>query len=114
MTSPKHVYRVVFFNQGNVYEISARHVSQGGLFGFLEVEELLWSERSKLVIDPGEDRLKNEFEGVKRFHVPIHAVVRVDEVEREGVPRVTATSEGGAKVTPFPMPVIPPRGGEGG
>lgn len=99
-----HIYRVTFFNQGSVYEVYARQVTQGGLYGFIEVEGLLFNERSKLVIDPNEDRLKQEFEGVQRFHIPMHAVVRIDEVEREGVARITATGDG-AKVSPFPLPI---------
>ncbi len=35
-----HIFKVVFVNQGKVYEIYARKVSHGNLFGFIEVEEL--------------------------------------------------------------------------
>lgn len=108
----KPLFRVQFFNQGSVYEVYAKGVSQGGLFGFVEIEELVFNERSKVVIDPAEERLKAEFEGVKRFYVPMHAVVRIDEVEREGVARVTEPKESGrdsgARVTPFP--IYTPRG----
>lgn len=41
-----HIFRVVFVNQGKVYEIYARKVSHGGLLGFVEVEELVFGERS--------------------------------------------------------------------
>ena len=105
---PRRVYRVTFLSQGSVYEVFARQVSQGHLFGFLEIEELLFQERSQVVIDPSEDRLRHEFEGVKRFYVPIHSVVRVDEVEREGAPRIRAAEEG-AKVASFPMMIPAPR-----
>lgn len=110
--SGTHIYRVTFFNQGSVYEVYARQVLQGGLYGFIEIEGLLFNERSKLVIDPAEDRLKQEFEGVQRFHVPMHAVIRVDEVEREGVPRITSPGDG-AKVSPFPMPIYTKDPGKG-
>ena len=107
-----HIYRVIFFNQGNVYEVYARQVMQGGLYGFIEVEELLFNEKSKLVIDPAEDRLKQEFEGVRRFHIPMHAVIRVDEVEREGVARITPQGDG-AKVSAFPAPIYTKDPGKG-
>jgi hypothetical protein len=105
--SGNRIYRVTFFNQGSVYEVYARQVMQGGLYGFIEVEGLLFNEKTKLVIDPAEDRLKQEFEGVSRFHIPMHAVVRIDEVEREGTARITppSTSGDGAKVSPFPAPI---------
>ncbi|HSN87816.1 MAG TPA: DUF1820 family protein [Thermoanaerobaculia bacterium] len=104
----QRVYRVVFYNQGNVYEIYAKQVSQGAMFGFIEVEGLLFNERSKIVIDPNEDRLRSEFEGVQRFFVPMHSVVRIDEVEREGTARITSTE--GGKVASFPVPIYTPRG----
>ena len=43
---------------------------------------------------------------MRRFHVPIHAVIRVDEVDRQGVSRVSR-SEGGT-VAPFPLALIRP------
>ena len=101
----ERVYRVTFFNQGQVYEVYARRVTQGGFFGFVEVEELLFGERSKLVVDPGEERLRTEFEGVRRVFVPMHAVVRIDEVEKAGTARIAASERAGGSVAPFPVPV---------
>ena len=60
-----HIFKIMFVNQGKVYEVYARKVSQGRLFGFIEVEELVFGERSTVVLDPGEDRIKSEFTGVK-------------------------------------------------
>lgn len=112
----EHVYRIAFLSQGSVYEVYARSVTQGGLFGFVEVEELLFQERSQVVIDPGEDRLRSEFEGVRRFFVPLHAVLRIDEVERRGASRISAapampggsgsTPGEGARISPFPLPSL--------
>src|SRR5690348_15996562 len=47
-----HILRIMFVNQGKVYEVYARRVSHGELFGFIEVEELLFGERSSVVLDP--------------------------------------------------------------
>jgi hypothetical protein len=99
------IYRVSFISQGEVYEIYARNVSQGGLFGFIEIEELIFGERSKLLIDSSEERLKTEFEGVTRTYVPLHAVLRVDEVEKAGRGRITSSD---GKVANFPMAMMPP------
>jgi hypothetical protein len=101
----ERVYRVTFLNQGQVYEVYARRVTQGGFFGFIEVEELLFGERTKLVVDPGEERLRTEFEGVRRVFVPMHAVVRIDEVDKAGTARVAVSERGGGTVSPFPVPV---------
>lgn len=104
----KRVYRVMFLNQGKVFEIYARSVSQGGLFGFVEVEEILFGERSSVVVDPSEEALKHEFDGVRRTYLPMHAVLRIDEVDKEGTGRIRKSDDEPAKVTPFPMPAPPP------
>ena len=103
----KSVYRVVFQNEGKVYEIYARAVCQSPLLGFVEVEGLLFGERSNVVVDPTEEKLRSEYEGVERTHIPMHAIVRVDQVEKRGAARVSAASAGD-KVRPFPMPVLVP------
>ena len=97
---PETIYRVSFMSQGEVYEIYAKHVGQGGLFGFVEVEELVFGERSKIVIDSSEERLKSEFEGVKRTYIPLHSVIRIDEVEKAGRGRIKS---GDGTVTSFPL-----------
>jgi hypothetical protein len=99
-----HIFRIMFVNQGKVYEIYARKVSHGDLFGFIEVEEVLFGERSTVVLDPSEERIKSEFEGVKRTFLPMHSVLRVDEVKKQGTSKITAV-EGGANVTQFPIPM---------
>ena len=105
--SSETIFRVSFLYQGEVYEIYAKSVSQGGLFGFVEIEELVFGERSKLLIDSSEERLKTEFEGVRRTYVPLHAVLRIDEVAKAGRGRITS---GEGKVAAFPMTVVPPGG----
>ena len=110
----KRLYKVSFFNQGQVYEVFARHVSQGGLYGFIEVEDLVFGEKTQIVVDPTEERLQREFEGVKRFHVPMHAVVRIDEVEKRGTSRITPPPDKGGNVASFPMPIYGPSGETGG
>ena len=56
--SARHLYKVIFVSQGKVYEIYARNVTQGTLFGFIEVERLVFGERSTVVLDPSEERIK--------------------------------------------------------
>ena len=103
--TPGDIYRITFVNRGEIYEIYARRVGQGGMFGFVEVEEILFGERSKILIDSSEERLKSEFEGVRRIFVPLHAVVRIDEVDKAGRGRISS-SEG--TVTAFPLPFATP------
>lgn len=104
----KTVFKIVFMNQGQVYEIYARSVGHGSLFGFVEVEELVFGERSTVVVDPSEEKIKAEFDGVKRTYLPMHSVMRIDEVEKQGVSKISK-AEGG-NVAQFPVPVYTPGG----
>ena len=85
----KPVFKVVFYNQGQVYEIYARQIFQSDLMGFIEVEEFVFGERSQVIVEPAEEKLKGEFAHVKRSFIPMHAVVRIDEVDKEGQAKVS-------------------------
>ncbi len=99
------MYKVVFMSQGKVYEIYARHVGQGALFGFVEVEELVFGARSTVLVDPSEEKIKSEFEGVTRTYLPMHSILRIDEVEKEGAGKISKIE---GNVTQFPVPVYTP------
>jgi hypothetical protein len=105
----KNIYKVMFFNQGEVWEIYARQISQGGLLGFVEVEGLSFGDESKVVVDPSQERLEREFEGVQRAYLPMHSIIRIDEVEKAGSGRITQPS-GDGNVSVFPTPMYPPQG----
>ncbi|MFQ6022827.1 MAG: DUF1820 family protein [Acidiferrobacterales bacterium] len=107
----KHIYRVIFFNQGTIYEVYARNVHHGNLYGFVEVEGLIFGEKSSVVIDPSEERLKTEFTGVQRTYVPMHAVMRIDEVEKKGTAKITPIPGKGDNITSFPVPIYTPTDG---
>jgi len=108
MAEEPHIYRVIFHNQGQIYEVFAREIFQSELHGFIEVEGYLFGSRTQMVVDPSEEKLKSEFEGVERSYIPMHAIVRIDEVEKEGQARIKEVK--GDKVMPFPtMPAHPRR-----
>ncbi|MES9992294.1 MAG: DUF1820 family protein [Candidatus Thiodiazotropha sp.] len=104
------VYKVTFLNQGKVYEIYAKSVRQGELYGFVEVEDLIFQETSSVVVDPSAEKLKNEFSGVHRTRIPIHAVIRIDEVEKsEQGPGKIIEIDSDSNITPFPNPMFDPK-----
>lgn len=101
----KLLYKVVFLNQGKVYEVYARSVSQGALFGFVEIEQLVFGERSGVVVDPSEEKIKSEFADVTRTYLPMHAIIRIDQVARQGVSKISSVE---GNITPFPQPMYSP------
>lgn len=103
----KPLYKISFLSHGKVYELYARHVAASGIWGFTEVGELVFDARNGLVVDPTEERLRDEFGGTKMLHLPMHSVLRVEEVERKGQSAIRDAESGEKVVTPFPMPAKP-------
>tara|TARA_B100000959_G_C14737441_1_gene523548 strand:- start:123 stop:449 length:327 start_codon:yes stop_codon:yes gene_type:complete len=99
------IYKIIFFNQGQIFEIYARQIYQSDLYGFIEVEELVFGERSQMLVDPSEEKLKSEFEGVSRSYIPMQAVVRIDEVDKEGIGKISEAK--GGNISPLPIPAFP-------
>lgn len=104
------MFKVIFYNQGQVYEVYARAIYQSELYGFIEVEEFIFGERTALLVDPGEEKLKNEFTGVKRSYVPMHSIVRIDEVEKSGAGKVSEIKSSD-KIAQFPQSISTPKPG---
>ncbi len=101
-----HIFRVSFHNQGRVYRLHAERVVQSELYGFIEIADLLFDEHTSLVIDPAEEKLKAEFAGTSSILLPIHAIIRIDQVEQRGQ-NMIFDAEDRSNVTPFPS-FIPP------
>ena len=98
----KPLYKVTFFNAGKVYELYARRVGASSLWGFTEVGELVFDVNEGVVIDPTEERLRDEFAATKSLHLPMQSIVRVEEVERKGQSVIRDAASGERIVTPFP------------
>ncbi len=103
------VFKVIFINQDEVFEVYAGKIFQSELWGFIEIEEFLFGERSQLLVDPSEEKLKGEFAGVKRSYIPMQSIIRIDEVEKEGSVKVTEAK--GGNVSSFPLSAPPSKPG---
>ena len=110
MQQQMQIFRVSFHNNGKVYQLHAEQVKQGDIYGFVEVDGLLFHEHTSLVIDPAEEKLKDEFHGVQSIQIPMHAVIRIDRVEQRGENKILDSDGSSSNVTPFPMSGKPPEG----
>ena len=100
--SKKSLFKVVFLNHGKVYELYAEGVVSSGLWGFIEVSGLVFENGEGVVVDPTEEKMRDEFEGSRALHLPIQSVLRVEEVEQRGKCLIR-DRQSGEKVTPFPI-----------
>ncbi|MBL0680318.1 DUF1820 family protein [Aeromonas dhakensis] len=102
MSESNALYRVQFICHNERYEVYVREVSQGQLFGFIEIANFVWDNHTALIVDPSHEKLKSEFADVTRTMIPMHHVLRVDQVRKQGAARIT---ELGNNVSPFPGPI---------
>ena len=98
----KLLYKVTFLDQGKSYELYARSVHSSDLWGFTTISELVFEDASSLIIDPSEEKLRDEFKDTKSLHLPIQAILRIEEVEKRGTATIRDAANGD-KITPFPM-----------
>lgn len=105
----RQVFRVQFHNAGKIYELYVREVQRAPhLFGFIELRSFLFHKPTQVVIDPSEEKLRVEFGEVESTCVPLHSVIRIDEVKRPGIAKIKESD--GSNVTPFPGKVPEPSG----
>ena len=102
MGNSSKIYKITFLNKGKVYEVFAKQVYQSDLYGFVEVEDYMFDAKTQMVVDPSEEKLKAEFNGVKRSFIPIQAIIRIDEVEKSGVSKIS----NGDNISPFPVSLV--------
>lgn len=94
--SDKHIYKVQFVNRDEVYEVYVKSVYQGDMYGFVVLEGFVFGEKSAIVVDPTEDKLRTEFDGVDCSFVPMHEIIRIDRVLKRGTAKIISKDDSGA------------------
>jgi hypothetical protein len=92
MNKKQYIFKIVFIQRDNIFEIYAKQVSESDMYGFVVVEDILFGARSAVLVDPSEEKVRAQFQDVTRTYIPIHAILRIDEVEKQGTPKVTPFS----------------------
>ena len=100
----KCVYKIIFMQLGEVYEVFAKQIFQSDMYGFIEVENYIFNKVKQLVVDPSSEKLKNEFSDVQRSYIPMNAIIRIDEVKETGEAKI---KENKGQVSPFPLNIQP-------
>jgi len=77
------------------------------MYGFVTIAGLIFGETTSLVVDPAEEKLQSEFAGVKQVTIPMHAVIRIDEVEKRGQNKILDL-DANTNVTAFPSSFYSP------
>ncbi|MAO98742.1 MAG: DUF1820 family protein [Pseudomonadota bacterium] len=85
------IYKIKFFQVGEVYEIFAKNIHQSDFYAFLEIEDYIFDTKNNIVVDTSEEKLKSEFLGVKKTLLPINSIIRIDEVTELGKSKISKT-----------------------
>ena len=99
-----NVYKIIFIQLGEIYEVFANQIYQSDMYGFIEVEDYIFNKDKQLVVDPTSEKLKNEFSQVQRSYIPMNAIIRIDEVNETGDAKI---KENKSQVSPFPLNIQP-------
>ena len=102
----KKLYKITFQSQGRTLELYACHVDSSTLWGFTQIGDIEFEHSEGIVVDPTEEKLREEFKNTKVLHLPMHCIVRIEEVEKRG-PLSIRDATSGEKIMPFPL--APPR-----
>jgi len=102
----KNVYKIIFLQLGEIYEVFAKQIYQSDMYGFIEVEEYIFNKDKQLVVDPGSEKLKNEFNKVERSYIPVNSILRIDEVNETGEAKI---KENKGQISPLPINIQPPK-----
>lgn len=103
MAFKEPLFKIIFLQRDAVYEIYARQVSESDMYGFIVIEEIVFDERDSLLINPEQEKLKTEFAQVARTYIPMPAILRIDEVEKDSLTqKITGNVATIGNVTIFP------------
>lgn len=81
MTTQKKVFKVYFFHMDKVYTLFAKEVNASGeLYNMCEISDIIF-QRNKNLIVPSEDEVRQEFSNIKKLLIPLHHLIRIDELE---------------------------------
>lgn len=98
------LYKVIYYAEEKKHEVYAKSVSQPDLYGFITVESFVFNQNStNLLIDPAEEKLKNEFNEVKRSFFPVSSIIRIDEVTKLGKAKIKEILSQETNVATFPL-----------
>jgi hypothetical protein len=106
MADTQPIYRIQFVSNGERYELYVEEIEQSSLFGFIEIGGFVWDNHTQFVVDPSHEKLKSEFADATRTYIPMHNVLRIDAVKKQGTAKITQLSD---KVTALPTPIYTPK-----
>ena len=77
------IYRVQFKTGNHSYSLLARSVGESELFGFIEIADLIFEDKQRIIISPEDEALRKEFAKANFICIPHQYILRIDCLKDE-------------------------------
>ena len=84
----KALYRIRFRTEESVYELCATNLYQTDMIGFVVIEGITFRDQGGVIANPAEERLRDEFKDSEKVYIPMHAIIRIDQVREQRVAKI--------------------------
>lgn len=63
-----------------IQTLHASKLNPSSFLGLVEISDIVFIEKSELIIAPDDGDLKSKFKNVERSFMPLNSIIRIDEV----------------------------------
>lgn len=75
-------YKVQFYDsKKEIMTFFAKKLNPSSFLGLIEVSEILFMD-SEIIINPDDEKVRKEFNGVSKTFLPLNTIVRIDEIDQ--------------------------------
>ena len=85
----KTLYRIIFLQEEEVYELYTEYLSEDSLVGFIEIESLYFNET---FLYRSEEEMRKKFAHVTRVYIPVQHILRIDAMAKTGMDEKLGTA----------------------
>lgn len=77
----KKLYKIIFIDEDKKTQtIHASYLNPSSFLGLIEISDIVFIDKSEIIISPDDGKLKETFKNVERSYIPLNYIVRIDEV----------------------------------
>ncbi|MGE4317947.1 MAG: DUF1820 family protein [Deferribacterales bacterium] len=77
----KKLYKIIFIDEDKKTQtLHASYVNPSSFLGLIEISDIVFIDKSEIIISPDDGKLKENFKNVERSFIPLNYIVRIDEI----------------------------------
>ncbi|MGD9808694.1 MAG: DUF1820 family protein [Deferribacterales bacterium] len=80
----KKLYKIIFIDEDKkIQTIHSSMLNPSSFLGLVEISDIVFLDKSDIIISPDDGNLKAKFKNVERSYIPLNSIVRIDEITLE-------------------------------